>query len=446
MDLPSRAGSLSAAVGRTATGATTSGRSSAEAAAGIVTAARASEGLDANAMNTMDALCLEEDEFGNLLVAGQRRELRLRERRDHLLTHASTAKRIRRGMIRFVQVVVDLSRATLMTDLRPSRLKVVSEELQRFVRLFFDSNPLSQLALCCTRDGVARVITELSGSPAKHIEQLKRLGTRKFLLDCCGDASVQNALELSVKQLRDVPPYGHREVLMLMTSLTTCDPGDVFETIGQCAKSRIHCSVVGLGAEVFILRELSKKTKGKYAVATNEMHLRQTLEEYAPPPPSLAKETPSSLVQMGFPNFTAASDGGGGGEGDLCFVGLDSEVGRGRSFTCPRCKSRVKDLPQACHVCGLQLASSAHLARSYHHLFPVPLFNEVQESGVPVKTEISTEAAALCSGCGREIGASEGGDNMTLECPKCRQRFCITCDVFIHEQLHNCPGCEELST
>ncbi len=105
------------------------------------------------------------------------------------------------------------------------------------------------------------------------------------------------------------------------------------------------------------------------------MHLRQSLEEYAPPPPSLAKETPSSLVQMGFPNFASAGgdggNGGNGGEGELCFVGLDSEVGEGRSYACPRCKSRVKDLPQACHVCGLSLASSAHLARSYHNLFPV---------------------------------------------------------------------------
>ncbi len=61
MDLPSRAGSLAAS--RTAAAATTSGRSAhaAEAAAGFVTtAARPSQGLDASAMNTMDALGLEE--------------------------------------------------------------------------------------------------------------------------------------------------------------------------------------------------------------------------------------------------------------------------------------------------------------------------------------------------------------------------------------------------
>ena len=26
-------------------------------------------------------------------------------------------------------------------------------------------------------------------------------------------------------------------------------------------------------------------------------------------------------------------------------------------------------------------------------------------------------------------------------CPKCSQRFCLDCDLYIHETLHNCPGC-----
>lgn len=27
-------------------------------------------------------------------------------------------------------------------------------------------------------------------------------------------------------------------------------------------------------------------------------------------------------------------------------------------------------------------------------------------------------------------------------CPKCKQYFCLDCDIYIHESLHNCPGCE----
>jgi transcription initiation factor TFIIH subunit 2 len=29
-----------------------------------------------------------------------------------------------------------------------------------------------------------------------------------------------------------------------------------------------------------------------------------------------------------------------------------------------------------------------------------------------------------------------------LRCPRCRQCFCFRCDTYVHEALHNCPGCE----
>ena len=46
---------------------------------------------------------------------------------------------------------------------------------------------------------------------------------------------------------------------------------------------------------------------------------------------------------------------------------------------------------RSCHVCGLTLVSSPHLARSYHHLFPVPAFAEVG----------AAELARLQVGCWR---------------------------------------------
>lgn len=43
-----------------------------------------------------------------------------------------------------------------------------------------------------------------------------------------------------------------------------------------------------------------------------------------------------------------------------------------------RCKALVVDIPSTCHICKLTLVSSPHLARSYHHLFPVNPFEEIQ--------------------------------------------------------------------
>ena len=39
----------------------------------------------------------------------------------------------------------------------------------------------------------------------------------------------------------------------------------------------------------------------------------------------------------------------------------------------------------------------------------------------------------------RAEGASESS---RYECETCQNHFCIDCDVFCHEVIHNCPGCQ----
>jgi len=36
--------------------------------------------------------------------------------------------------------------------------------------------------------------------------------------------------------------------------------------------------------------------------------------------------------------------------------------------------------------------------------------------------------------------------SMRYRCDDCDADFCIDCDAFIHEMLHNCPGCESKTT
>ena len=50
---------------------------------------------------------------------------------------------------------------------------------------------------------------------------------------------------------------------------------------------------------------------------------------------------------------------------------------KSEGFLCPRCQAKVCDVPTDCDVCGLMIVSSPHLARSYHHLFPVKAFQAV---------------------------------------------------------------------
>lgn len=181
------------------------------------------------------------------------------------------------------------------------------------------------------------------------------------------------------------------------------------------------------------------------------------------------------MVRMGFPRIVRESN-------------IFDEDGNylKAGFQCPRCRGFTADIPSACSICKLPLVSSAHLARSYHHLFPVAPFVELKSrddsqgvyvwkngsstcaasslvsqsehsSGVKEngeKTEhVSLTAAAtnkantestplftsdthFCAGCLASFQEHES----RFVCPESHNTYCSECDIFIHEILHNSPG------
>jgi transcription initiation factor TFIIH subunit 2 len=207
-----------------------------------------------------------------------------------------------------------------------------------------------------------------------------------------------------------------------------------------------------------------------------------------------------------------------------CAYGFDGKRMRlsANAYICPRCSTRTSDIPTQCCVCHLQLNSSSHIARSHHHLFPVPNYIEYEvresEEGVssadagavkassavqvnsekmtltlkkgagasakaaslPVRRKIYTAVhqaptthAHTVSNSGGDSSSSGGADGtgdsvdrevvlsvesgyssckgcleplgrdgkLVLRCPQCRHFFCVECDLFVHDSLHNCPGC-----
>lgn len=160
-------------------------------------------------------------------------------------------------------------------------------------------------------------------------------------------------------------------------------------------------------------------------------------------------------------------------------------------FICPRCRAKISELPSDCAVCGLKLVLAPHLARSFHHLFPVPAFNEIPpdfdldkffteietnalkgfsingtekpsasgstSSSSKMRTEpvndslliTSRDCDQCCFSCLKVIpleektkdGKSMKEPNLRLQCPDCLNIFCADCDAYLHETVHNCPGC-----
>jgi len=110
----------------------------------------------------------------------------------------------------------------------------------------------------------------------------------------------------------------------------------------------------------------------------NEGHYKDLLFELVPPPAQKAAprtagpgagNPAADLMMMGFP--TRLPDAS-----PLSLCVCHSEM-KSQGFLCPRCLSKVCDVPTDCDICGLMIVSSPHLARSYHHLFPVKTYDAV---------------------------------------------------------------------
>ena len=74
-------------------------------------------------------------------------------------------------------------------------------------------------------------------------------------------------------------------------------------------------------------------------------------------------------------------------------------------------------------------------------MFPVPEFEEIEPRDTEQDVAMMEEEGAdsvTCFGCQTTLNVEQ---NLTERCRKCDKPFCIECNVFIHESLHNCPGC-----
>ena len=355
-------------------------------------------------------------------------------------------------------LVLDLSSAMAEKDLRPTRYLLTLRYAADFVREFFEQNPLAQLAVVGMRDGLALRVSDLSGNPAHHVEQIERLR----LDEPAGAPSLQNALEMARAALFHAPAHGTREAVVVLGALWSADPGDIHATIGALVADRIRVAVVGLAAQVAVCRELVARTNagsggsggdggGSYHVALNEAHFREKLLEATTPPVTRTHSAATNgLLMMGFPSRTVAGPRTQAPQAALCACHSTPVAKDGGGYLCSRCATRVCVLPCTCPACGLTLILSTHLARSYHHLFPL-------RNWLPVSWAAAA-SSTHCFGCLRSFppppppsppsvpkdAASNTSVSSRYSCPACKQHFCVDCDVFCHETLYNCPGCLSL--
>ncbi|XP_077144184.1 general transcription factor IIH subunit 2 isoform X3 [Ranitomeya variabilis] len=300
---------------------------------------------------------------------------------------------VRLGMMRHMFVIIDGSRTMEDQDLKPNRLTCTLKLLEYFVDEYFDQNPISQIGLLITRNKRAEKLTELAGNPRQHITALKKAVD----MTCSGEPSLYNSLNLALQTLKHMPGHTSREILVIFSSLTTCDPSNIYDIIKSLKASKIRVSVIGLSAEVRVCTVLTRETGGAYHVILDESHYKELLLHHVCPPPA-STSSECSLIRMGFPQHTMGSISDQDAKPSFSMAHLDSNSEPGLTlggYFCPQCKAKYSELPVECKVCRLTLVSAPHLARSYHHLFPLDAFKEMSLA--------EYEGERYCRGCDGEL-------------------------------------------
>jgi len=393
------------------------------------------------------------------------RQLEDRSKRKRMALTQKTGLKL--GMLRHLYIVVDFSKAALQQDLKPTRITVILQQTKQFIRNFFDQNPLGNIGLIITKERKANIMTPLSCTPKIHFYMLDNIAAMiKKDPDayCLGEPSLQIALLKAATQLCMLDEYFSKEIVVIMNSLTTCDSGDVRETLDYMNENGVKINVIHLGAQVEICKTVAKTTGGKLVVPNNELEFEEALIKMSKPPPKIdnkskmmkMSENPenngnqqnnsensvenssskSTMLKMGFPlfkkyNSTVITNGQSNRFRMVSRMAPNSQMElkheanlSNESYQCPQCRVHVSCLPIQCPTCNLQLVTSAHLARSHHHLFPVKKFKNKNEGGKNGDSEISS-----CDACG--VNNVKVGKN-----PDSGKRFCLDCELFMREKLH----------
>ncbi|PVG02455.1 putative SSL1-TFIIH subunit, factor B [Serendipita vermifera] len=317
---------------------------------------------------------VQEDEEGSLQQAVG--EFLARNRRKRL---QAPAEAIQRTIIRHLVLVLDLSSSMTDRDMRPNRFDLTLEYAREFVSEWFDQNPLGQIGIVGMKEGIAERVCPLSGNPP---DVLKKLADRRDL-EPSGEPSLQNAIEMARGSMGHLPTYSSREILVIFGSLTTCDPGNIHDTLKNCVQDKIRVSVVALAAEMKICKDFCVETGGIFGVAMNEGHYRDMFFEHVLPPAVKSTEITAHTNGNSAPQVAKG--------GDLLMMGFPTRLPdtsppalctchgklKSEGYLCPRCLAKICDIPTDCNICDLVIVSAPHLARSYHHLFPVKPYQPV---------------------------------------------------------------------
>merc|ERR1711976_141470 len=205
---------------------------------------------------------------------------------------------IERDLLRFFCIILDLSSTILRKDFKPNRLICIRMNVESFFVKFFLQDELCEFSVIWSINGIVQRLTICDNNLENFIKKIRKIFSN--LPKRLGVFSLQNCLDAIYDYFQVKLVSGSKEVLVILNASNTIDPGDLFKTIKKIKSSRIKCSVISLSSEIYVFKELTRKTNGSYSIAIDNHHFRKLLFDVIPIMPIVSK-VQKAWLQFGFP-------------------------------------------------------------------------------------------------------------------------------------------------
>ncbi|KAF7458683.1 transcription factor TFIIH with a vWA domain [Cryptosporidium felis] len=349
----------------------------------------------------------------------------------------NSAQNIRRGLLRNIVIILDMSSNMLELDYKPDRVQCMVKCNEIFMRQLLDENPLTQISVVSIYDSIGEVIISYNS----NFDEIMSSILNYLKKGCRGSMSLQNGLEKAKYLLTSIPPYGTKEIILYLGSMRSIDNSFLYnEWIEGFCSNNITINAVLFIPELYIIKTITKTTGGVCLCAMNNDHLlRLTLDNFIKPPPNNLACTPLNinLVTMGFPDYICNQTHP---FGCSCHRALTYN-----GYSCPKCRSIVCQIPMKCPVCSIYLISPNHLAKSFAYLFQHPTITPISTKEMEKANGQIFEKCELCDNLFPDdyhlSGEPRKSNNIEYMCTNCSTNFCDECCRFILSTLHQCPNC-----
>lgn len=155
-------------------------------------------------------------------------------------------------LIRSILIIIDNTKTMKIKDFKPSRIALTVKYLKMFITKIMDINPITFIAIAVAEEDICRQLTQFTSNSAELFDFLDNIKVNEK-----GSFSLCSCLSTAISIFGQVPLFSSKEILLIQSSPSTKDVGDVFKYIQTVSDAKITVNIISLVGITYIFRILT---------------------------------------------------------------------------------------------------------------------------------------------------------------------------------------------